>query len=57
MRVSDAFHSVWGRPICIDSHTSHRTECFDGQKPVGQDPRWEVFAPFHDYLPTAFPLV
>lgn len=25
--------------------------------PVGQDPRWEVFAPFHDYLSTAFPLV
>ena len=25
--------------------------------PVGQDPRWEVFAPFHEYLAKAFPLV
>ncbi|KAL0953577.1 hypothetical protein HGRIS_004793 [Hohenbuehelia grisea] len=25
--------------------------------PVGVDPRWEAFAPFHDYLLTAFPLV
>ncbi|KAJ6591703.1 hypothetical protein DFH09DRAFT_1025676 [Mycena vulgaris] len=33
------------------------TEVFDAMPPVGQDPRWEVFAPFHDYLLTAFPLV
>ncbi|KAJ6493697.1 hypothetical protein C8R47DRAFT_1119429 [Mycena vitilis] len=33
------------------------TEVFDAMPPVGQDPRWEVFAPFHDYLETAFPLV
>jgi Gly-Xaa carboxypeptidase len=25
--------------------------------PVGEDPRWEVFAPFHEYLEKAFPLV
>ncbi|KAJ7035311.1 hypothetical protein C8F04DRAFT_1098842 [Mycena alexandri] len=33
------------------------TEVFDAMPPVGQDPRWEVFAPFHDYLLQAFPLV
>ncbi|KAF8216349.1 hypothetical protein K438DRAFT_1703174 [Mycena galopus ATCC 62051] len=33
------------------------TEVFDAMPPVGQDPRWEVFAPFHDYLLGAFPLV
>ena len=25
--------------------------------PVGVDPRWNVFGPFHDYLLQAFPLV
>ena len=25
--------------------------------PVGVDPRWDVFGPFHDYLRQAFPLV
>ena len=25
--------------------------------PVGVDPRWDVFGPFHDYLLKAFPLV
>ena len=25
--------------------------------PVGEDPRWQVFGPFHDYLLEAFPLV
>lgn len=25
--------------------------------PVGVDPRWEAFGPFHDYLLKAFPLV
>ena len=24
--------------------------------PVGQDERWEVFGPFHDYLAQSFPL-
>ncbi|KAJ7155550.1 hypothetical protein C8R43DRAFT_884619 [Mycena crocata] len=33
------------------------TEVFDAMPPVGQDPRWDVFAPFHDYLLEAFPLV
>ncbi|KAJ7511624.1 hypothetical protein B0H11DRAFT_709566 [Mycena galericulata] len=33
------------------------TEVFDAMPPVGQDPRWEVFAPFHEYLLSAFPLV
>ncbi|KAJ7224388.1 hypothetical protein GGX14DRAFT_650082 [Mycena pura] len=33
------------------------TEVYDAMPPVGQDPRWEVFAPFHDYLRSAFPLV
>ena len=25
--------------------------------PVGEDPRWEVFGPLHNYLQEAFPLV
>ncbi|KIM44930.1 hypothetical protein M413DRAFT_442904 [Hebeloma cylindrosporum] len=33
------------------------TESFDNMDPVGQDPRWEAFAPFHEYLVAAFPLV
>ncbi|CAK5282359.1 unnamed protein product [Mycena citricolor] len=33
------------------------TEVYDGMPPPGQDPRWEVFGPFHDYLLSAFPLV
>ena len=34
-----------------------RTESYDDMDPVGVDPRWEVFGPFHDYLLHAFPLV
>lgn len=34
-----------------------KTESFDAMKPVGQDPRWKAFAPFHDYLLKSFPLV
>jgi hypothetical protein len=34
-----------------------RTESYDGMGPVGEDPRWEVFGPFHDYLLGAFPLL
>ena len=34
-----------------------RTQSYDKMGPVGQDPRWEVFAPFHEYLAKAFPLV
>ncbi|KAJ6518628.1 hypothetical protein C8R45DRAFT_1011 [Mycena sanguinolenta] len=33
------------------------TEVFDAMPPVGEDPRWDVFAPFHEYLSGAFPLV
>ncbi|KAF8909393.1 carboxypeptidase S [Gymnopilus junonius] len=33
------------------------TESFDNMDPVGVDPRWLAFAPFHDYLSSAFPLV
>ncbi|KAJ6571304.1 hypothetical protein B0H19DRAFT_1129688 [Mycena capillaripes] len=33
------------------------TEVFDAMLPVGQDPRWDVFAPFHEYLLNTFPLV
>jgi Gly-Xaa carboxypeptidase len=33
------------------------TESFDNMDPVGVDPRWEAFGPFHDYLLNAFPLV
>lgn len=34
-----------------------RTESYDHMDPVGVDPRWNVFEPFHDYLLQAFPLV
>jgi hypothetical protein len=33
------------------------TESYDKMAPVGEDPRWEAFGPFHDYLEKAFPLV
>ncbi|KAF9557345.1 carboxypeptidase S [Agrocybe pediades] len=33
------------------------TESFDNMDPVGVDPRWNAFGPFHDYLLSAFPLV
>jgi Gly-Xaa carboxypeptidase len=33
------------------------TESYDSMDPVGVDPRWDAFGPFHDYLLKAFPLV
>ncbi|KAG6866575.1 hypothetical protein C0991_002060 [Blastosporella zonata] len=33
------------------------TESYDDMGAVGEDPRWDAFAPFHDYLLGAFPLV
>jgi Gly-Xaa carboxypeptidase len=33
------------------------TESFDDMGPVGEDPRWNVFYPFHEYLAVTFPLV
>jgi hypothetical protein len=33
------------------------TESYDKMKAVGEDPRWEAFGPFHDYLEKSFPLV
>jgi Gly-Xaa carboxypeptidase len=33
------------------------TESFDDMGPVGQDPRWDIFRQFHDYLETTFPRV
>ncbi|KAF7977114.1 hypothetical protein HWV62_4719 [Athelia sp. TMB] len=33
------------------------TESYDLMAPVGVDPRWEAFAPFHEYLLQAFPLI
>ena len=35
----------------------YRTESYDNMGSVGEDPRWQVFGPFHDYLLGAFPLV
>lgn len=40
-------------PIC--QHSS--TESYDDFGPIGEDPRWETFEHFHDYLLEAFPLV
>lgn len=34
-----------------------KTESFDAMEPVGIDPRWEAFKPFHEYLEKSFPLV
>ncbi|KZW00041.1 carboxypeptidase S [Exidia glandulosa HHB12029] len=31
------------------------TESYDDQPPVGKDPRWDAFAPLHDYLLATFP--
>ncbi|EJD07406.1 carboxypeptidase S [Fomitiporia mediterranea MF3/22] len=33
------------------------TEAFDDMGPVDDDPRWEKFAPFHEYLERTFPLI
>lgn len=33
------------------------TEAFDDMGPVGEEPRWEVFADFHAYLEKKFPLL
>ena len=41
----------------FSSNYASRTESHDHMGPVGEDPRWEVFGPFHDYLREAFPLV
>ena len=36
---------------------SVRTECFDNMAPVDEDPRWEAFGRFQEYLLEAFPKV
>jgi len=33
------------------------TESYDDMKLVGDDPRWDIFADFHEYLDKTFPLV
>lgn len=33
------------------------TESYDEMGEIGEDPRWEAFAPFHTYLYEAFPLM
>jgi hypothetical protein len=33
------------------------TESFDDMGPVGEDPRWDVFQEFHDYLEKIYPKV
>ena len=38
------------------SNYALRTESYDNMDPVGVDPRWDVFGPFHDYLLKSFPL-
>ena len=34
-----------------------KTESFDDLGAVGEDPRWDVFYAFHEYLETTFPLI
>ena len=41
----------------LDLNDASRTESYDHMEPVGVDPRWDVFGPFHDYLLESFPLV
>ncbi|WVQ75768.1 hypothetical protein IAR50_005399 [Cryptococcus sp. DSM 104548] len=33
------------------------TEMFDEMGPVDEDPRWQIFAQFHDFLEKTFPLI
>ncbi|KAI0924588.1 hypothetical protein AcW2_005436 [Taiwanofungus camphoratus] len=33
------------------------TQSYDKMDPVGVDPRWEAFGPFHDYLLSSFPKI
>lgn len=40
----------------VNLNNTHSTESYDHMEPVGVDPRWDVFGPFHDYLLRAFPL-
>lgn len=41
----------------LSPNDTSRTESYDHMEPVGVDPRWDAFGPFHDYLLEAFPLV
>jgi len=41
----------------LNSNRTLRTESYDKMDPVGVDPRWDAFGPFHDYLLHTFPLV
>ncbi|KAG5636676.1 hypothetical protein H0H81_007206 [Sphagnurus paluster] len=34
-----------------------KTESYDDMGPVGEDPRWDAFGSFHEYLESVFPLV
>ena len=31
------------------------TQSYDDLGPIGEDPRWEAFGPFHEYLFKAYP--
>ncbi|KAF9820601.1 hypothetical protein IEO21_01304 [Rhodonia placenta] len=33
------------------------TQSYDKMGPIGEDPRWEAFVPFHEYLQKAFPKI
>jgi len=33
------------------------TESFDDMGPVGEDPRWDIFQDFHEYLAKTYPNV
>lgn len=33
------------------------TESYDGMGAIGEDPRWETFGPFHQYLEKVYPLM
>ena len=52
----DSVPSVTLSPPLRATNFQRSTESYDGMGPVGQDERWEVFGPFHDYLAQSFPL-
>lgn len=57
MRSPFHYDLVALQDIDVKSLMLRRTESYDDLLPVGQDPRWDIFADLHSYLETTFPLV
>ncbi|THH14625.1 hypothetical protein EW146_g5732 [Bondarzewia mesenterica] len=41
----------------LDDQLEKLTESYDDLRPVGQDPRWNVFGDLHSFLQSSFPLI